>query len=207
MHENACLKLHLELNKLPKRTFADLRDKVPDNGVYFLFEKGEDSHGTERIVRVGSHTGKGNLAARLCEHVRLNKDRSIFRKHVGRALLGRDNDPYLDIWNLDFTERNARETCGHLIDRERQDQIETLVSRYIETRFTVSVLASGTSTEACKTEKLLIGTVSSCSTCVPSNEWLGKHAHSRIAESGLWQMQHLYKSGLTESEVTVLFCN
>jgi len=28
-----------------------------------------------------------------------NKDRSIFRKNIGRALLNKDNDPFIEQWN------------------------------------------------------------------------------------------------------------
>ena len=31
------------------------------------------------------------------------KDRSIFRKNIGRAILNKNNDSFLEIWNLDFT--------------------------------------------------------------------------------------------------------
>jgi hypothetical protein len=49
-----------------------------------MFEAGESGHGTDRIVYVGTHTGPGNLPARLAEHfVRENKDRSIFRGNIG----------------------------------------------------------------------------------------------------------------------------
>ena len=43
--------------------------KVPPNGVYVLFEMGEEGHGGERIVRIGTHTGQNNLAPRIREHL------------------------------------------------------------------------------------------------------------------------------------------
>jgi hypothetical protein len=64
------------------------------NGIYVLFERGEECHDGGRIVRVGTHTGDGQLRSRMLQHfVNENKDRSIFRKNIGRALLNRDRDP------------------------------------------------------------------------------------------------------------------
>jgi len=37
-------------------------------------------------------------------------DRSIFRKNIGRALLNRDRDDYLQIWEIDFMTRGNRES-------------------------------------------------------------------------------------------------
>jgi hypothetical protein len=55
-----------------------------------------------------------------------NKDRSIFRKNIGRALLNRDWDPFLPAWELDRTSRAIREQhCG--IDLERQRAVEGAV--------------------------------------------------------------------------------
>jgi len=42
-------------------------------------------------------------------HVNENKDRSIFRKNIGRALLDKNKDPYLKIWELDLTYRRNKE--------------------------------------------------------------------------------------------------
>ena len=84
-------------------------DRVPRNGIYLVFENGERGHGGDRIVRVGAHTGYNQLRSRLREHfIRENKDRSIFRKNIGRALLASLDDPYLETWNLDLTTRE----CG-----------------------------------------------------------------------------------------------
>src|SRR6266851_6820386 len=98
MSENFCAQLHEVVLSLPRYQFPVSEDQLPANGIYFIFEKGESGHHSDRIVRIGSHTGAGNLPARLREHITLNKDRSIFRKHIGRAILKRDKDPYLSVW-------------------------------------------------------------------------------------------------------------
>ena len=82
---------------------------IPLNGIYVFFEKGEVSHGHDRIVRVGTHKGDNLLRLRLKEHlVNENKDRSIFRKNIGRALLNRKNNiKMLEMWNKDMTPKKS----------------------------------------------------------------------------------------------------
>lgn len=92
---NLCGELHAWVASLQRFTFPFDKKLIPLNGLYFLFEKGEmGHHGLMRIVRVGTHTGEGQLRSRMGQHFLVeNKDRSIFRKNVGRALLNRDHDP------------------------------------------------------------------------------------------------------------------
>lgn len=55
---------------------------------------------------MGTHTSEGRLKARLKDHfISRNKDGSIFRKNVGKALLSKIKDPYLDIWALDTSNK------------------------------------------------------------------------------------------------------
>jgi hypothetical protein len=119
--------------------YACARDFIAGRlSITLLFEQGEVAHGAKRIVRVGTHTGTSQLRSRLRQHFLVeNKDRSIFRKNVGRALLNRDHDPFLPTWELDRTSRLARET--HIIDLARQSAIEALVSQYIQEHFTFIV--------------------------------------------------------------------
>ena len=94
------------------------------NGVYFLFERSELGHGGMRIVRIGSHTGADKLPSRMAEHTTKNKDRSIFRKNIGRALLNKAGDPFLEQWNFDLTSRANRARYGPLVGATRQSQVE-----------------------------------------------------------------------------------
>ena len=94
---NFCPHLHTLFNKLPHHHFPFDAKKIPLNGIYILFEFGEIAHDTNRIVRIGTHNGDGNLPSRLKSHfIKENKDRSIFRKNIGRALLNKSNDPFLE---------------------------------------------------------------------------------------------------------------
>jgi hypothetical protein len=123
--QHLCEDLHRWANSLPVFKFPfDVR-ALPFNGIYLLFEKGEIAHGTNRIVRVGTHTGINQLQSRLKQHFLVeNKDRSIFRKNIGRALLNRDRDPFLSDWELDLTASKAKEQHSGHVDMTRQQIVE-----------------------------------------------------------------------------------
>lgn len=188
-----CKDLHDYVRSLKRYTFPFDKDEVYKNGVYILFEKNEFGHNGDRIVRIGSHTGNDNLVKRLEEHfLKENKDRSIFRKNIGRALLNKNSDSYLDIWDIDLTSKKAREEYRPFIKRDYQELIEKQVSDYIRDNFTFSVIEVLDREERLSLEKRLIKIVSSCNECYPSNHWLGKFSTiDKIRMSGLWQSQHI----------------
>lgn len=200
-----CARLHEMAAALPKVTFPLEPGSIPASGVYILFEQGESGHAGERIVRIGTHRGPNNLAARLNEHfLKENKDRSIFRKNIGRALLNRDNDPFLSQWELDLTTTAAKALHGLNVDFERQQAIESAVTAYMRTNFRVAVIP-------CVDERLvweaaLISIVSNCEECGPSDEWLGRYSPKvKIRLGGLWLEQGLNKplpSGWIEQDFT-----
>jgi len=92
-----CHTIHQWFNGIKKHSFPFNEQEIPENGIYILFERGEFAHSTNRIVRIGTHTGNNQLRSRLFQHfLNENKDRSIFRKNVGRALLNKDKDSFLE---------------------------------------------------------------------------------------------------------------
>jgi hypothetical protein len=58
---SVCEALHERANSLQAFRFPFDEGRIPINGIYILFEKGETAHGTNRIVRVGTHTGDKQL--------------------------------------------------------------------------------------------------------------------------------------------------
>jgi hypothetical protein len=146
-----CKRLHELVYQLPEISWPFTPDQLPHNGIYFFNEKGETwGHGGDqpRIVRVGTHR-EGNFRSRMADHYILNerkmafdknqaspKDRSIFRKNIGRALLHGDADPYELLWEIDFTTRYSRETNGSRRDVEKEREIERAVTRILRERFT-----------------------------------------------------------------------
>ncbi len=59
--------------------------------------------------------------------MRESKDRSIFRKNIGRALLNKVKDPYLAAWELDLTTSEAKKKYSTFVDLNKQKQVEQQV--------------------------------------------------------------------------------
>jgi len=71
-----------------------------------------------------------NFAAKSTPH-----ERSIFRKNIGRALLNKEKDDYLNIWEIDFTTRTNREKYGYLRDIQKEKKIELEITRILRENF------------------------------------------------------------------------
>jgi len=203
---NNCRKAHLLLRKRKRYSFPFSKNEIPKNGIYILFEKGELAHGGERIVRVGTHTGQNQLPPRLFQHfLNENKDRSIFRKNIGRALLSKSKNPFLEKWDLDLTTRAAKEKYSRSIDFKKQKRVERRVSKYIQNSFTFCILQVDNKSKRLKLESKIISTISCCWECGGSKEWLGNYSpKSKIKESGLWLVNELWKIPLTCKELESL---
>jgi hypothetical protein len=195
---SVCESLHKWVNSLPTFRFPFDDSVIPLNGIYILFEKGEVAHGAKRIVRVGTHTGVNQLRSRLRQHFLIeNKDRSIFRKNIGRALLNRNHDPFLPIWEFDLTARTMKEKHGG-IDLDRQRTVERTVSQYIQEHFSFVVVRFDEKGERLRLESKMISTISLCDACPPSSQWLGlSSSKKKIRDSGLWLVNELYKEPLS----------
>lgn len=203
LQNNLCADLHAWANKLVLFTFPYDEKLIPENGIYILFEKGESGHGGNRIVRVGTHTGKNQLRSRLRQHfLASNKDRSIFRKNIGRCFLNKTGDPYLSLWELDLTSKAARDAHSASVDLDKQGKIEKLISNYMRKNFFFGVLRVDDKEERLSLESKIISTVSRCKECLPSKKWLGKHStKDKIKEGGLWLVNELYKEPLSEADL------
>lgn len=197
-----CHQLHQLFNRLPILGFPFDTNKIPQNGIYILFEASETGHGTNRIARIGTHTGSDQLRSRLKQHyIQENKDRSIFRKNIGRAILNRDHDPFLAQWDLDLTTHEAKQKHKNVVDFSRQRQVEQQVTRYIQENFRFIVFCVDEKEKRLDWESKLFSTVSLCTKCRPSNRWLGKYSPiEKIQQSGLWNVNELYKKPLSVSE-------
>jgi hypothetical protein len=198
-----CRQVHEWVSRLESFGLPFPDERVPKNGIYVLFEEGERGHDTSRIVRIGTHTGANQLRSRLKQHfLNRNKDRSIFRKNIGRALLQRDRDPFLQQWEIDLTTRANRERYGADVDREKLTSLEQRVSEVIQTRFRFAVFEIPDRQQRLQIESRLVSTVSLCADCGPSAQWLGMHSpKAKIRESGLWQVNELYKEPLTSQDL------
>lgn len=173
-----------------------------------MFEEGEHAHGGDRIVRIGSHSGhRGTLAQRLDEHFgKANKDRSIFRKHIGRALLARRGDTFLKFWDLDLTARKSRELNAKSVDATRLAEVEKEVTSFLQRNFSFSVLPIPDRLGRLEAERRLIATVALCAECTGSPTWLGCwHPNPKIRQSCLWNVQGLSGRQFNGDKIRALF--
>jgi len=198
-----CSEIHHIFQNLKRYNFPFNGEELPKNGIYILFEEDELAHNGERIVRVGTHTGSNNLAKRLKEHfMKENKDRSIFRKNIGRAILFKREDSFLKQWNWDLTTRANKDKYSSLVDVDKQKIIEEEVSQYIKNNFSFAVFEVKSKTDRLNFESKLISTISLCEDCKSSRQWLGESSPiHKIKESGLWLVQGLYKTPLDFDEL------
>ena len=203
---NLCKHLHHWANTLRVFGFPFLEVEIPLNGLYILFERGEIGHSGNRIVRIGTHTGQNQLRSRLNQHFQMeNKDRSIFRKNIGRALLRKDHDEFLTEWEVDLTSSVARIERSALMDLARRKEVERTVSNYIRQNCTFSVVPIESKSERLRLESRIISTVSRCMECRPSNDWLGLFSpKEKIRKSGLWLVNELYKEPLNRIDLDML---
>jgi len=214
-----CKWFHEQLEQLPIIKFPFILEQLPENGIYFFYEDGEIwGHGgyKPRIVRIGTHKD-GNFRSRIKEHFLFDEskmnfnatksaphDRSIFRKNIGRALLNKEKDGYLEIWDVDFTYKEKRDKYGHLRDIQKEKKIESEVTRILRENFSFRFIIVNSQMKrmgANGLESSLIGTVAHCKLCRPSGNWLGSHSPKKqIKESGLWLVQHLEANEINESD-------
>lgn len=202
----ACGELHEIVRGCRRFGFDFDANQLPDNGIYVLFEKREGGHGGDRIVRIGTHTGEGQLRSRLAQHfLASNKDRSIFRKNIGRALLSQAQDAFLADWEIDLTTHAARHAHGARIDSAKLAETELAVSTYMHENFSFATIPVEGSTKRLSLEAKMIATVASCEECGPSSGWLGLASpKEKIRQSGLWLVNELKGESLGSDDLREL---
>ncbi|HST03156.1 MAG TPA: hypothetical protein VLQ48_00295 [Chloroflexia bacterium] len=182
--------LYALLARLERHSYFTAKSDLPENGVYFFFEEGEtiivNDGPVQRIVRIGTHKTDGRFPGRIDNHYgarkRLSGSRtgSIFRKHLGAALLRRVNteDPRIQIW---LSQESLKFPA-----------VETMVSRQLRDKFTFSCLQVSESTLRLKLERGLIALLAQYPIGIASDLWLGHYAATPvIRNSGLWNVQHV----------------
>lgn len=221
-----CRWLHKQLELLPIFKYPFNSRLLPNNGIYFFYQEGENSdHGNgitrPRIVRIGTHKDN-NFRSRISEHFLLNEarmgftqtnpkpsDRSIFRKNIGRALLNKQRDfDYPKVWDVDFTSRinRTRYSQPRNIDKEKdiESQITDLLRKEFYFRW-IPLVGQRKRMGKEGMESRLIGTVANCKLCFSSDNWLGRYSPTPKINSGkLWLSQHLGSIGMTDSDRTYL---
>ncbi len=181
------------IHLLPRRDNRTLKSELPANGIYIFFEQGETIQYrdivTERAVRVGINTSDVGFPDRIYKHYGNNRKQSIFRKHIGKALLTKENPkhPLLRDWGL--------KTGPPL------PEIEQMVSDLLYQTFTFCCFAVDEAEERQKFETSLIALFAQHPLGKPSAGWLGRYAvNERIRRSGLWNCDDIDKTPLTRSQ-------
>lgn len=175
----------------------------PNRGVYFFFEAGEyraPPHGDQlRVVRVGTHAVSRGSRTILWRRLRQHRGRgkpgevlggnhrgSVFRRHVGAALLQAGKSPV-----------KVARTWGRRgvspDDRRREAPLEIAVSQRIARMpflWIVADDAPGKGSVRSFIERNSIALLAGSD--VPSRRWLGKHATApEIRRSGLWNVDYV----------------
>jgi hypothetical protein len=173
----------------------------PPQGIYFFFEDGEKrADGSGRVVRVGTHaltaTSTATLWGRLRQHRGQltgrnpgggNHRASVFRRHVGAALIRRDNPPgdLLSSW-LD-----RHRPPGQRANQEAS--VERAVSHHIGAMpFLWLNVPARADRGYLESNSIALLSCLTGGPDLPSTSWLGHYAErAEIRESGLWNVQHV----------------
>ncbi|KAF5049348.1 hypothetical protein DSECCO2_440730 [anaerobic digester metagenome] len=178
------------------------RDGWPARGVYFFFEPGEVRAGgqTLRVVRVGTHAVSRGSKVTLWQRLAMHKGtsaggshhRSVFRRHVGGALLARGGFP------PEIGETWGRgSSSGSDEVRARERPLERAVSAYIGVMPFLVLAADdepGPASIRGYLERNAIGLLSTAGLEAdpPSPAWLGRDCpHPAVRDSGLWNVNHV----------------
>ncbi len=193
---NLTEQVYKAINTLPRYNHLTPKEELPDNGIYIFFENGEnvwiDGKEVNRIVRIGTHKSDGLFKKRIRQHygainsLNGNKNGSVFRKHLGGALLRR--------MNIEDVRLNEWLTQDGLSYRE----VEEMVSLVLRQNFTFSCFRVDNIEERLELESAIIALLAQFHLGEPSHNWLGKYAASeKILQARLWNIQHITSSPMT----------
>jgi len=184
VNEDIYLRIHELLKLLPLHRYPIRSQDLPSNGIYFFYEEGEvikiDNRVFKRIVRVGTHREQGRFPDRILNHFHGNKNSSVFRRHLGAAILAKENphDPRLGEWMMKGTKPLR--------------DIEEKVSKLLREKFSFRYIRVDDRDERLELEERLISTLARFSPKYVSPNWLGRYSPSReIRESGLWNVKYV----------------
>lgn len=192
-----------------KRRLADCDGRMgwQERGVYFFFEAGEarEDGVTPRVVRVGTHAltsfSRTTLWRRLSQHKGQaggsmpgggNHRGSIFRLHIGTALLASDS------WPQSVHSTWGRGSSAPLLTRQVEYPLERAVTAHIGAMPFLWLGVDNPSEPMNDRGVVEVGSIGLLSNLgrpsidPPSLGWLGHRAdRESIRESGLWNVNHV----------------
>jgi 5'-3' exonuclease len=193
-----------DMGGLQSLAHADSR-AWPERGVYFFFESGENRlcSTRPRVVRVGTHAVSANSKATLWNRLRThrgvaegggNHRSSIFRSHVGAAIIRRDSrvGEFPD-W--------GDQSAGTSANKSLESELERLVSATLSRMQVLCIQVPdnpGPRSDRAYIERNAIAILSKVGSRVdvPSATWLGRSStHPSIRKSGLWNVNYVDEPG------------
>ena len=191
---------------MQRYTFETINEIPFNNGIYIFFQNGEKYKEFDRIVRVGTDTGQNQLKSRMSQHLtKENKDRSIFRKNIGRAMLSKANNPLLDYWNIDFTTKKNKELYFDEKKAATCMAIESQISDFMRENFSFVVFRVDTKEERLKFEEGIISALYNANDFIASADWLGNYVPETrgtyVKKSRMWLSQGLKAEPLNNKEL------
>lgn len=181
------------------------KSELPAKGVYFFQEPNEyrADGATPRIVRVGTHAVSADSKATLWHRLRAHLGSrsgsghhrgSVFRRHVGKAILLRD-EIYLPSWGQgSVVPANVR---ADTVAMTAEAAHELKVSEYIgKMRMMWIEVSDHASTDSMRAfiEKNAIALLSNMLNPIEEagGKWLGRHSPvEEITRSYLWNVNHV----------------
>ena len=195
-----------------KRLLSHCDGKIhwPHRGIYFFFEDGElrSKNNKGRVVRVGTHAVSKGSQTTLWDRLRTHRGRlggshkdggnhrgSIFRLHIGTAILDRDG------LKESFSTWGQGSTAPRYI-REKEHTIEQRVSHYIRSMPFLYLKVDDEPSKQSRRAYLERNAIALLSNYQrlgthkaidpPSDNWLGFHCkHPAVRKSGLWNVRHV----------------
>ncbi|GAA4074913.1 hypothetical protein GCM10022389_20680 [Flavobacterium cheonanense] len=191
------------IEKLPIRYLKDVKNSdLPEKGVYFFFEDGENrtNLNQKRVVRIGTHAvqanSKATLYKRLKQHSGPNHGYGRHRMSVQRELIGYSirNKEY----SGEYNEWGIRNEKSNKIILIQEKKLEKEVSDYILNMPFIVLKVEGDSSKdnlRAYIESNSIKLLSNyCKTPVdpPSENWLGLYCdNNKVIKSGLWNRKEI----------------
>lgn len=182
----------------------DGNQEWPERGVYIVFNPEETRSirpSITRIVRVGTHAVSSGSKSRLWTRIRAHRGTergtgnhrgSVFRRHIGEALLNCSDD-------LDSESWGEGQSAPKSI-REKEEAIERAVSEYVGELIIAWISVNdppGPESDRAYIERSLVSLISYGGVPIdrPSPAWLGRYSpYERIRRSGLWNLDYVGKA-------------
>lgn len=178
----------------------------PDRGLYVFLSDTETRATSDhpRIIRIGTHAVSAGSSTTLWNRLRTHRGAmrgtyegggnhrgSVFRRHVGRAIIERDglHDAYPH-WGEGSSAGRDRRLAELPLERRVSDSIRELPFVWLEVDD-----EPGPDSDRAYLERNLIALVSNFDTDPidpRADDWLGQHSPlPEIRESGLWNVDHV----------------